>query len=81
MDDIVGSCTEDENNSSGGRLRVEPHVILPGATDDEVMHLLRVPLQKPEATTGRDWRYDHPYSPPPSSTFFFLARFPLPLLS
>jgi len=77
MDDFVSACTKDEKNSSGDRLRVETHVILPGATDDEVMHLLRVPLQKPEATTGHDWRYGHPYSPPPSSASFSLARFPL----
>ena len=77
MDDFVGACTKDEENSSGDRLRVEPHATLPGATDDEVMHLLRVPLQKPEATTVHDWRYGHPYSPPPSSTFVSLARFPL----
>jgi len=44
VDDFVSACTKDEKDSSGGQLRVEPHVILPGATDDEVMHLLRVPL-------------------------------------
>jgi len=77
LDDFVSACAKDEKNSSGGWLRVEPHVILPGATDDEVMHLLKVPLQKPEATTGHDWRYGHPYSPPPSSTSCSLARFPL----
>ena len=60
MDDIVNACTKDEKHSSGGQLRVEPHVILPGATDDEVMHLLRVALQKPEATTRHDWRYGRP---------------------
>jgi len=77
MDDFVSACTKDEKDSSGGHLRVEPHVVLPGATDDEVMHLLTVPLQKPEATTGHDCRYSHPYSPPPFSTAFSLARFPV----
>jgi len=41
MDDFMSACTKDEKDSSGGQSRVEPHVILPGATDDEVMHLLR----------------------------------------
>ena len=35
----VSTCTKSEKNSSGDRLRVEPHLILPGATDDEAMHL------------------------------------------
>ena len=81
MDDFVSACTTDGKRSGGGRLRVEPHVSLPGATDDEAMHLLKVPLRKPETTTGHDWRYGHPYSglllsssssPSPS-----LAKFPL----
>jgi regulator of Ty1 transposition protein 109 len=66
MDDFVSSCVKDGKVSGGGggggRLRAEPHVILPGATDDEAMHLLKIPLRKPEATTGHDWRYGHPYS-------------------
>ena len=74
MDDFVSACTKDEENSSGGQLRVEPHVILPGATDDEVMHSLRVPLQKPEATMGYDWRYGHPIH---QSSTSFPAWFPL----
>jgi len=77
MDDFVSACTKNEKDSSGGQLRVEPHVTLPGATDDEVMHLLKVPLQTPEATPGHHCRCGHPYSPPPSSTAFSLARFPL----
>ena len=77
MDDFVSACTKDEKNSGGGRLRAEPHVILPGATDDEAMHLLKVPLRKPEATTGSDWRYGHPYSTLPPFTSSSLAGFPL----
>lgn len=77
MDDFVSACAKDEKNSSSGRLRAEPYVILPGATDDEAMHLLRIPLRKPEATTGYDWRYGHPYSTMPSSTSASLATFPL----
>lgn len=77
MDEFVSGCTKDENISGGGRLRTEPYVILPGATDDEAMHLLRVPLRKPETTTGHDWRYGHPYSTLPSTTTSSLARFPL----
>ena len=77
MDDFVGACTKDEKISDGGRLRVEPHVILPGATDDEAMHLLRVPLRKPEATTGSDWRYGHPYSTSLSSASSSFSKFPL----
>ena len=77
MDDFVSTCTKDEKNFGGGRLRVEPHVILPGATDDEAMHLLRVPLRKPEATTGSDWRYGHPYSTLVPSASSSLSKFPL----
>ena len=77
MDDFVSGCTKDEKSSGSGRLRAEPYVILPGATDDEAMHLLRVPLRKPEATTGYDWRYGHPYSARPSSASSSLATFPL----
>jgi len=46
-------------------------VILPGATDDEVMHLL---LQKAEATTGHVCRYGHPYEPPPIFYPFFPCK-------
>ena len=77
MDDFVSTCTTNEKNSGGGRLKVEPHVILPGATDDEAMHLLRVPLWKPEATTGSDWRYGHPYSTLLPSASPSLSKFPL----
>ena len=76
MDDFVSGCAKDEKNSGSGRLRAEPYVTLPGATDDEAIHLLRIPLRKPEATTGYDWRYGHPYSTLPSSTSS-LATFPI----
>src|SRR5258706_5150000 len=77
MDNFVSGCAKDEKTSGRGRLRAEPYVALPGATDDEAIHLLKTPLRKPEATTGYDWRYGHPYSTLPSSTSSSLARFPL----
>ena len=76
MDDFVGGCAKYEKNSGSSRLRAEPYVTLPGATDDEAIHLLKIPLRKPQATTGYDWRYGHPYSTLPSSTFS-LATSPL----